>query len=183
MPEYRRIFVPGGTYFFTVITYHRQPLFLNPNYCRIYRKAVLSIAEKHPFEEVAYCILPDHIHTIWTMPEHDSDYPLRWQAIKGSFTRWIQIMDGRRPIQNSSHLKRREAAVWQRRYWEHLIFDDRDFDYHMDYIHYNPVALGLVNRPIDWKWSSFLRFVEAEYYESDWGENEPPKLPKISFGE
>jgi putative transposase len=183
MPEYRRIFIPGGTYFFTVITYHRQPHFNIQDNCHLYRKAVQFIAEKHPFEEVAYCILPDHIHTIWTLPEHDSNYSLRWQAIKGSFTRWFQERNDKLLVHNTSHLKRREAAVWQRRYWEHLIIDDNDFDNHMDYIHYNPVALGLVNRAIDWQWSSFSHLVEEQYYDSDWGEGEPPKIPKISFGE
>ncbi len=183
MPDYRRIFVPGGTYFFTVITYHRRPLFLNPDNCYLYRKAVQFIAEKHSFEEVAYCILPDHIHTIWKLSEDDSDFPLRWRAVKGSFSRWFQEINDKLPIHNVSHLKRREAGIWQRRYWEHLIIDDKDFDNHMNYIHYNPVALGLVKRPADWQWSSFAHFVEQEYYESDWGEVEPPKIPRVSFGE
>ena len=183
MPEYRRILLPGGTYFFTVITYHRQPLFINQENCRLYRKAVQFISEKYPFEELAYSILPDHIHTIWTLPEHDSDYPIRWRVIKGNFSRWYQELFGLVQVNNKSHLKRAEAAVWQRRYWEHFIRDDFDYENHMDYIHYNPVKHGLVTRPRDWKWSSFANHVRNGYYELDWGDEITPKFIDSAYGE
>ena len=65
-------------------------------------------------------------------------------------------------------MKRKEAAIWQRRFWEHTILDDDDLHNHFDYIHYNPVKHGLVSDPADWPWSSFLRFVKSGYYSQDW---------------
>jgi putative transposase len=183
MPEYRRIFIPGGTFFFTIVTYERQPLFFNPDTRQLFRKAVHAVLDTHPFCEVAYCILPDHIHTIWTLPEHDSDYPIRWRAIKGNFSRWYQELFGLLTVNNESHQKRGEATIWQRRYWEHLIRDDFDYENHMDYIHYNPVRHGLVTRPQDWKWSSFEDHVKNGTYEPDWGYEITPKFTVTSYGE
>jgi putative transposase len=183
MPNYRRIFVPGGTYYFTVATYNRQPIFNNPNTQRLLRKSIMVVMEKHPFCEVAHCILPDHIHTIWTLPEGDSDYPMRWRAIKGNFSRWYQESIKPFIVNNNSHQKRKEAAIWQRRYWEHFICDDFDFDNHMDYIHFNPVKHGLVTRPRDWKWSSFAFHVRNEYYPADWGEDASLRIPDDKYGE
>ena len=183
MPDYHRIFIPGGTFYFTVVTYHRQPIFSNPDAPRLFRKSVRAVMEKHPFCEVAYCILPDHIHTIWTLPEYDSDYPIRWRAIKGNFSRWYQESFGVVVVHNESHQKREEAAIWQRRYWEHLIRDDLDFDNHMNYIHFNPVKHGLVTRPRDWNNSSFSFQVRDGYYPPDWGEKMAPKIPDKEYGE
>ena len=70
---------------------------------------------------------------------------------------------------NNSREKRGEAAIWQRRFWEHSIRDDSDYARHFDYIHYNPVKHGYVNRPHDWQWSSFHRYLKLEYYDEEWG--------------
>jgi putative transposase len=183
MPEYRRIFVQGGTYFFTIVTFNRLPIFSNDDACHLLRKVVLRVKQSHPFEEVAYCILPDHFHTLWKMPENDCDYPLRWRAIKGIFTRDYQELLFYRSKRNASRLKRRESSIWQRRYWEHLIRDDLDFNNHMDYIHFNPVKHGLVNCPREWKWSSFVDQVKNGYYPTDWCGDLPPKIRGDRFGE
>jgi putative transposase len=183
MPEYRRIYIPGGTFFFTVVTFNRQPIFSNIDACILLRKAIRYTIERHPFDEVAYCILPDHIHAIWTLPENDYDYPIRWRAIKGNFTRWYQEKHKPTEIINKSHFTRGEATIWQRRFWEHYIRDDNDFDNHMNYLHYNPLKHGLATRPADWQWSSFNIQVKEGYYAPDWGEADVPKIPDRIFGE
>jgi putative transposase len=71
---------------------------------------------------------------------------------------------------NPSRRDRRETTVWQRRFWEHTIRDDQDLAKHFDYIHYNPVKHGLVQRVRDWPHSSFHRFVKEGMYSLDWGE-------------
>ncbi|MGB8253045.1 MAG: transposase, partial [Anaerolineaceae bacterium] len=94
MPEYRRVFLEGGTYFFTVVTYNRLPIFNNKLAINLFRMAVKDISLKLPFNEIAYCILPDHIHCIWKLPDDDCNYSLRWGAIKSTFTRWYQEQIG-----------------------------------------------------------------------------------------
>lgn len=164
--RYRRIFVKGGTYFFTVVTYGREKLFLDASNIELFNKSVDYVCKRHPFTLVAQVILPDHIHAIWELPEDDADYPTRWYLIKSDFTRNYTREYGRH------HMKMRESKgerkVWQRRYWEHAIEDDEDLDNHIDYIHFNPVHHGLIWRPADWEYSTFQHYVQEGRYDPDW---------------
>ena len=63
----------------------------------------------------------------------------------------------------------RERGLWQRRYWEHAIRDDADFERHVDYIHFNPVKHGVVTRIKEWPYSSFKQYVERGDRPADWG--------------
>ncbi|MCL4559307.1 MAG: transposase [Chloroflexi bacterium] len=170
MPEYRRCFLPGGTYFFTVVTYSRKPIFTYPEARDLLHSVWEFVREKHPFTTGAICLLPDHIHCIWTLTPGDADYSTRWKEIKRIFTHKYLDQIGKGGYRNASRQKREEAAIWQRRFWEHTLRDEQDFHRHMDYIHYNPVKHGLVQRVRDWPWSSFHRYVRQEYYDLDWGE-------------
>lgn len=170
MPEYRRFSIPGGTYFFTVVAFSRLPIFASAEARNLLHSAWITERKKHPFQVDAVCLLPEHIHCIWALPEGDSDYSMRWKEIKRNFTREYlnQIRSG--GIRNSSREKRGEAAIWQRRFWEHALRDKQDFNRHLDFIHYNPVKHGLVKRVQDWPWSSFHRYIRLGYYDRDWGE-------------
>jgi len=146
MPEYRRVKIKGGTYFFTLVTYHRQPIFSSSSHCHHLLAAVKHVANYHPFELLAYCILPDHIHVIMALPEHDFNYSTRISLIKRRFTRqYINELDWQ-PPKRESYEKRQESGVWQRRFWEHFIRDEEDLHRHIDYVHYNPVKHGLVSQ-------------------------------------
>jgi putative transposase len=115
-------------------------------------------------ETIAICVLPDHIHAVWALPEGDADFSTRWNLIKTGFSR------GRDPMPRSaSKAHKREKGIWQRRYWEHTIRDDADLERHVDYIHFNPVKHGHVTRVVDWPHSSFHRYVERGQLASDWG--------------
>ena len=92
--------------------------------------------------------------------------------------RWLAL-GGKEGCQSPSKSGHRERAVWQRRFWEHLIRDERDLARHYDYIHYNPVKHGLVRCVADWPWSSFHRFVRDGIYDSLWGANEPPAIKDL----
>ncbi len=110
---------------------------------------------------------------MWQLPANDCDFATRWRLIKHFFSRsCISVEDA----QNQSRISKNEKTVWQRRYWEHLIRDEKDWQRHMDYIHYNPVKHGLVERPGDWPHSSFERAVKHGLYERDWGCSEPDSL-------
>jgi putative transposase len=169
MPNYRRLFIPGGTYFFTVVTYKRRP-FLTDTLARdCLHLAIETIRTDWSFAMPAIVLLPDHLHAIWTLPEGDSNYPIRWSLIKRKFTQLYIQAGGKEFFRSGSRRKRKERGIWQRRYWEHAIDDEKDLERHFDYIHYNPVKHGLVSSPSDWPWSSFQRYVREGFYSVNWG--------------
>ena len=167
MPNYHRLY-EGNAYFFTAVTYNRLPIFNNENPIQILQASWKIVEERFPFTTLAICILPDHIHTIWILPENDQNYSLRWKGIKYQFTKRYLSQIGTGETRNPSRQKRGEAAIWQRRFWEHTIKDDDDLARHIDYIHFSPVKHGLVTEVDEWQWSSFHCFVEEGYYEAEW---------------
>jgi putative transposase len=178
MPNYRRLIIPGGTYFFTLVTYQRRPWLCNELARATLRSAIERVNRNYPFTIDAVVLLPDHIHWIWTLPDGDSNYAIRWSLIKRYVT---QHCGGKLEVDAATSLsrqKRKEGNLWQRRFWEHLIRDDKDYANHCDYIHYNPVKHGLCQAPSQWSFSSFHRFVADGIYPQDWGSNEGPNLPK-----
>jgi putative transposase len=179
MPDYRRIYVKGGTYFFTVVSYKRYYLFGDESAINLLRNCCESVITKYPFKIDAIVILPDHLHTIWTLPENDSDFSIRWKLIKNTFSRCYQ--DNYTRDLPESLIRKKEKGIWQRRFWEHLIRDQEDFNRHCDYIHYNPVKHGFVNSPVEWKHSSFSRFVEQGFYSHDWGKSIEKELIEMNL--
>ncbi|MBE9107826.1 transposase [Nodosilinea sp. LEGE 07298] len=165
--RYRRAQTLGATYFFTVVTYNRQPLFHHDETIALLRKAFHIVKAEYPFTIDAIVILPDHIHSIWTLPEGDADFSSRWKRIKAWFS--LRCPEAYKQQQSISRLRKGEQAIWQRRFWEHQIRNEADFRQHVDYIHYNPVKHNLVNRPLDWPYSSFHRYVADRAYPADWG--------------
>lgn len=166
MVNYRRNFVPGGTFFFTVTLADRRSSLL-VDHIDLLRDALRFGQHQYPFLVEALVVLPDHLHALWTLPPEDADFPRRWQAIKSRFTSAVR----KRGIP-LAHTAKGEYRLWQRRYWEHTIRDESDLQRHVDYIHYNPVKHGLVNRVVDWPFSSFHRYVRLGWLSPDWGEAE-----------
>ncbi len=167
--RYRRTFTPGGTFFFTVVTEAQRPIFAHSEAIDRLRNAFRSVRPARPFQMDAIVIMPDHLHCIWTLPPDDADFATRWRLVKTAFTK--QCAPALRISPNPARIAKHEQAIWQHRYWEHLIRDDNDYARHVDYIHYNPVKHGLAQSPIDWPYSSFSRYVEAGFYPPDWGQN------------
>lgn len=163
MSEYRRSQIPGGIYFFTVALADRQSKLLT-QHIDFLRQAYARANELHPFKTIAICILPDHIHAIWQLPPDDARFDLRWRIIKANFSRHFEVSAER----STSKIHKREKGIWQRRYWEHLIRDERDLNRHIDYIHANPAKHGHVSQIRDWPYSSFHRFVQEGVLAEDW---------------
>jgi len=163
MPDYRRNFVAGGTYFFTVALLERKRDLLVAEIGTL-REAVRRVKRLYPFGIVAWVVLPDHLHCIWTLPEGDSDYPTRWRLIKLLFAKGLPKVERRSAIRR----KRGERGIWHRRYWEHTIRDERDLANHVDYIHANPVKHGWAAAPKDWPHSTFHRYVKDGLLPADW---------------
>ena len=173
--KYRRLRVPGGTYFFTVVSAGRLPLFSDAIAVSMFHDAVNAIRTKRPFEIDAYVILPDHIHCIWELPDGDPDFSNRWRQIKEAFTRaWLRKQP--ETVRTVEMIGRGERNVWQRRFWEHLIRDDDDLSAHIEYIHLNPVLHGLARLPRDWPHSSFHDYVTRGDLHDGWGEGATPRI-------
>ncbi len=153
MSNYRRLRVPGGCYFFTVNLARRGANDLLVRHIAALRAAVRGVRRVRPFRIDAFVVLPDHLHCVWTLPEGDDDFAVRWMLIKTGFSRRLAAGEPRSP----SRIHRGERGIWQRRYWEHVIRDERDFAAHVDYVHINPVKHGLAAAPSDWPYSTVHR--------------------------
>ena len=162
MVRYRRNYVQGGSWFFTVALHDRRSDLLTRHIDAL-RSAHQRVRRDRPFRMEAIVVLPDHLHAIWTLPPGDADYAGRWRALKSGF---VRALAGAGVAVARNH--RGEAMVWQRRYWEHTIRDAEDLGRHVDYIHYNPVRHGLVHRAIDWPYSSIHRYVAEGILPPDW---------------
>ena len=173
MPNYRRLYVPGGTYFFTVVTHLRSPIFANASWRKTLGEAIRKIQAKRPFRVDAIVLLPDHLHSVWSLPEGDANYSTRWRRIKEEFTREFLKLGGVEGDRNDSRIERDERGVWQRRFWEHCCEDSDDMNGCLDYCHWNPVKHGLVQRVQDYPYSSFHRYVKEGIYPLNWGAADP----------
>ena len=167
MTNYRRAYSAGATYFFTVNLAKRQHNTLLIEHIDALRSAFRDVKKSRPFTIDAIVILPEHLHCLWTLPPDDTDYSTRWNLLKGHFSRAIKTGEYR----SNSRIKRRERGIWQRRFWEHMIRDENDFQQHIDYIHWNPVKHHWVENVVDWQYSSFHKFIKLGHYPKQWGHN------------
>jgi putative transposase len=178
MPNYRRA-REATTYFFTVVTENRAKILLEPHARNALRNAMLECQNSYPFTTEAIALLPDHIHTIWTLPDTDTDYSRRWSFIKRRFTQMYLETGGLEQDIRKSKQKRRERGIWQRRFWEHEIKNDLEFERYTDYIHFNPVKHGLARCSSEYPHTTFHQFVGRGIYPNNWGCLEhPPTLPE-----
>ena len=163
MTQYRRGRTPGSCWFFTVNLHDRGSSLLTEQITSL-RAAFRYTMQRHPFRIDAIVILPEHLHTVWTLPAGDADFSCRWRLIKTMFSRTFSQAESL----SASGTSKGERGIWQRRYWEHRIRDADDLARHVDYIHHNPRKHGLVECVADWPWSSFHRYVAAGVLPLDW---------------
>jgi putative transposase len=163
MPDYRRNRLSGGTYFFTVNLLDRRSDLL-VTHIGLLRSSVSRVRHLMPFHIDAWVVLPDHMHALWTLPEGDVEFSHRWQAIKMAFSKSIVPAE---PLSTSRRV-RGERGIWQRRFWEHTIRDERDYAGHFDYVHFNPVKHGLASSAAAWPYSTFHRAVAQGHYPRSW---------------
>ena len=166
MPRYRRAFT-GTTYFFTLVTHRRRPILCDDAVRSALRRAIEQVRARLQFDTVAMVLMPDHLHCIWTLPDGDTNYSLRWSQIKHGVS--YTCRDLYEPVRSRSRQRQRAAPIWQRRFWEHQIRDQCDMERHVDYIHFNPVKHGLVAAACEWPYSTFGRYVREGGYQADWG--------------
>jgi len=180
MSDYRRLRIPGATYFFTVALADRSSDLLIRRITD-FRRAVVLTMQARPFHCDAAVVLPDHLHMVWTLPEGDADFSTRWGAIKARFTMSLRrsgfspalslpvVKNGRfAGLKPGLRHDKREQAVWQRRFCEHRIRDEADFRAHVTYCWGNPVKHGLVTRAADWPHSSIHRDMRDSRVPPEW---------------
>ena len=161
MVIYRREKVPGATWFFTVTLADRRSSSL-VDHVGEFLSAYRQVSLKRGHRTDALVVMPEHLHAIWTLPAGDSDFASRWAIVKRRFL---------------ERLPASARSPWQSRFWEHRIRDEADLARHIDYIHYNPVKHGYAERPADWPWSTFNRYIRMGWVSRDWG-----AMPEV-FGE
>ena len=156
MASYRRNFIPGGTYFFTVnLAERRQHLFTD--HIEGLRAAFRYARTRHPFTIEAIVVLPDHLHAIWTLPEGERDFALRWRLIKAAFSRslprneWVSASRSRKGERGYGSA----AIASTRSEW-------RDFARHADYILFTRSSTA-TSRRSGWPYSSFHRMVRLGF--------------------
>jgi len=164
MPDYRRAWHPGGTYFFTVNLLQRHGNDLLTRHIELLRQTVQAVRQRHPFHIHGWVVLPEHLHCVIELPPEDADFATRWRLIKMGFSKGLPHHDKISAVR----VRRGERGIWQRCYWEHLIRDEADYRAHMDYVHINPLKHGWVKRVADWPYSTFHRLVTQGVYPSDW---------------
>ena len=172
MPDYRRAWQPGGTYFFTVNLLQRQGNDLLINHIDLLRTAVTTVQHGHSFKIHGWVVLPEHLHCVIELRADDADFATRWRLIKMEFSKALPRTENLSAVR----IRRGERGIWQRRYWEHLIRDERDYRAHMDYVHINPVKHGLVEHVADWPYSAFHRSVAEGVYPANWAGGSEGKL-------
>ena len=166
MVNYRRARLGGGSYFFTLTLKDRRSDLL-VRHVALLREALGRVRQRNPFDLLAAVVMPDHLHLLMQLPEGDSNYSARLRDFKALFVKSLRAAG--EPIGLDA---RGGAGIWQSRFWEHAIRDARDLAAHIDYIHFNPVKHGLVQRVIDWPYSSFHRFVGQGLLPVDWAGGE-----------
>ena len=174
MVQYRRAQYKGGTFALTFTLNDRSANLLVEHF-DLFKSSYLWVKQNRPFETVAFVVLPDHVHLIWSLPLDDADYSTRVRLIKRLFTRQIMksgVMFGKR--------SNGERSCWQRRFWEHQVRDEQDLQNQVDYIHYNPVKHGFVKCVKDWPYSSFHRYVREEKLPLDWGGDFPGHIDSVA---
>lgn len=182
MPNYVRAIEAGGTFFFTVVTNRRRPILVSDLARSLLRGAIDDTRRRFPFTIEAFVLLPDHLHTIWRLPDEDSDYSKRWALIKKQFSQqWIAAGGQVSSVTNAQQRAGR-VGVWQPRFWEHVV-RATDFANIVEYIHLNPVKHGHARCPHEWPWSSFHRWVREGRSRADCccvcaGQCETPTFPE-----
>jgi putative transposase len=169
--NFRRYYIPGSAVFITQIVESRQPSFQDKKLIELLRTTLRNVKQLHPFTMLGYVFLHDHFHMI-IQPTGKSNFSDIMHSLKPNFTKEYK--------KTHNFTKTDTLKFWQKRFWDHVIRDDKDFENHLHYTHYNPVKHGYVTDPREWVDSSYIEweklglyppsFIWDEPKDLDWGE-------------
>ena len=165
----RRYYIPDAVYFITSVTKNRERIFENAKNIKLFWDTLCRVKEYYPHELQSYVLLPDHFHFL--IRPIDCSFSKRFQSLHRNFTlNYKQLYSIKTNLQ-----------LWQHRFWDHVIRNEKDWQFHLNYIHYNPVKHGYVTRPEEWVNSSFRIWVRRGAYNIGWGHKELEDLEKTDF--
>lgn len=164
MSNYKRVIDRSDYFFFTVVTHNRRKFLTDSKSRASLKIAMEQTRAEYPFEIIAICLLPEHLHCVMKLPHTDKNYSLRWSLIKKRFTRRYLKSGGYELEQSDSRKNHRHRGVWQKRFWEHQIRDHKDLNNHINYVHFNPVKHRLTKELTDWPWSTYHDYVKSGRY-------------------
>ena len=165
--NFRRYYIPGSAVFITQVVQEREPVFRDSQYVNLLLEILRNVKELHPFAMPGYVFLPDHFHLL-IQPTAESNFSKIMHSLKTNFTKEYKKKLGLSPSQS--------MKFWQKRFWDHVIRDDKDFENHLHYIHYNPVKHRYVKDPRDWKDSSYIEWENRGLYPPAFGWEEPDEF-------
>jgi putative transposase len=172
MPNFRRYYIPQSIVFITGVTRDRIPYLETKTNLELFWKTLRRVQEIHPFHLLAYVILPDHFHWLMRVDEESGNFSVVLHSIKRNYT-----LNFKKTHNISTHFN-----LWQGRFWDHIIRDERDLTNHFDYIHWNPTKHGYTPKPEDWPQSTYLHWLERGYYELGWGwDDEPAHIANMNL--
>ena len=163
--KYKRLYIDGHDYFITIVTYERNPILIDN--IALLRKSFADVKMKFDFEIDAIVVLPDHFHMILKVDEPQA-YSKIVSSIKRYFSKHCDPKFYEHLAQSHSRTKQNYKPVWQKRFYEHTIRDEKDYKTRLDYIHFNPIKHGYVEVVKDWEYSSFSKFVKNGIYNINW---------------
>ncbi len=172
MHNVNRYYVPGAIVFITSVTKDRIPYLRAENDVSLFFETLRRVQRIHPFRLLAYVVLPDHFHWLMRADNASGNFSVILHSIKRNFTFNYKAAHG---ISDS-------FSLWQARFWDHLIRDERDLERHFDYIHWNPVKHGYVQYPDEWPHSTYKHWFDLNCYEPAWGrQGEPQNIVDMNF--
>ena len=161
--NYRRAFIQNSYLHLIIVSYNRKNIFIDN--IGLLRHAFKNAKQFFSFEIIAICVLPDHIHVILN-PKNIREYPKIITSIKYYFSKNYNVGV---ETPTYGYVNKGEKGIFQRRFFEHTIASEEELNNQINYIHYNPVKHGQVNKVKDWQYSSFHKFVKLGLYDNDWG--------------
>jgi len=170
MPDFRRYYVPRAVVFITSVTHDRRHIFDREENVSLLFETMRNVQAIRPYDLLAYVILPDHLHFLMRT-DTKTNFSQVMKSINWNYTRNYK----------KAHRITTSTRLWQARFWDHIIRDERDLATHFDYIHYNPVKHGHALRPEDWSRSTYGHWLESGYYEVGWGHSEPETTRGVSW--
>jgi len=165
MPNFRRYYIPNATVFISCVTRDRYPYLQSEMDVDTFIETLSNVLEYHPFRILAHVILPDHFHWLMKVDDPDGDFSKVLHSVKRNFTLNYK----------KAHNIETPLSIWQSRFWDHVIRDEKDLENHFDYIHWNPVRHGYVSRPEDWSYSTYKDWMVKGFYDLGWGWSGEPE--------
>ena len=146
-------------HFLTCSCYHRQPWLASESRRDLFLEVLEQIRHHYGFVVVGYVVMPDHIHLLISEPERGTQSTVM-QVLKQRFAR--RVLAKKKNAEEKGLRPCESQHVWQRRFYDFHVWNERKRVEKLRYMHRNPVRAGFVNQPEQWQWSSYRSYASGE---------------------